>query len=858
MTEAPNQPNRWAIAGALGLVTMGVLTLEVLLSRLLSVVTWYSVGFLVLSLAMLGLTAGGLWVHLRPARFTPERLTAEIARACLWTALAVPVATAAALVVPVPLIPKVTTLAAALVLAALLALPFAAAGIVIAAALTYTPGRVGVLYAVDLVGSAVGCLLAFPLLDALDAPSAMIVAASLPALGGAVVAPSLRRRIGAVAAALAFVVLGVLNASAPNGLRVTYVKGFPEITRLVFERWNTFSRVGVEPFGARPPFYWGPSRRAPFGPVVWAAMRIDGDAGTPLLAGTHARDFDYLRWDVTSFGHFLRPDGRACIIGVGGGRDVGAALSFDHREVLAIEMNPIFVDLLRNPPYGRPSLLARDRRVRLVVDEGRSHLARAADLRCNILVVSLVDTWAATGAGSMVLGENGLYTLEAFDLMMSRLTPAGVLSVSRWYSPRHADETSRLAALGSAALLQLGVREPRRHLVLVAAGQVATLLVYRRPLTEHEVARTRELAELYGYRILLAPDEPGASEWLRNVASARSHEALADVSSRAPFDVTPPTDDRPFFFHVIRASDWLRPGHLLALADSPGMVKGNTIAILALLVLGLVVAILTVLAVVLPLRALARRDRQTFSSPDREMGSGPGTLSPNGDRGGVRGERSRDLPPHGGVETEDPMRLGSAPGTASRRARLAGGAFFVLVGCGFMVVEIALVQRLGVFLGHPTYSLGVTLFGVILFTGIGSALSETFARWRWRGLVPLVAALVALVTAPLLGVTTSAFAGADTMGRIALSVAHVALVGLALGLQLPTGIAAIRRTAPSIAAWCWGVSGAAGVLGSVLALVVSLHAGISATMAFGAVLYALAAWPLVVLVRQADSTRVRL
>lgn len=802
--ESGASQDRWSIALALGLVTTGVLALEVVLSRLLSVVTWYSVGFLVLSLAMLGLTAGGLWVHLEPQRFSPARLRAEIARACVWTALAVPVATVGALAIPVPLVPKLTTVAAALVLSALLALPFAAAGVVIAAALSYTPGRVGVLYAIDLVGSAAGCLLAFPLLDAFDAPSAMVVSAALPATGAVFVATRASWRWGALGLAIALAALGALNSTLEDGLRITYVKGFPETTRPIFERWNTFSRIGVDPVAPRLPFYWGPSKRAPREPVVWAPMRIDGDAGTPLLVSAAERDLEHVRWDVTSFGHHLASRGQACVIGVGGGRDIAAALSFGHRRALGIELNPIFVELLRNPPVAAPSTLAGDPRTELVVDEGRSYLARATDLRCNILVLSLVDTWAATGAGSMVLGENALYTREAFGLMLRRLTPDGILSVSRWYSPRHSDETLRLVALGVSALMESGAREPGRHVVLVGSGAVATLLVSRRALGEADVARVKELTDESGFRLLLAPGRPPATEMLGRVVAVRSVEELATVAADAPFDITPPTDDRPFFFHVIRLGDWLRPARILELADSPGMVKGNTIAILALLVLGAVVAILAALAVWLPLRALARREQ-------------------------------------------------SAPPRAVRRA---GGAFFVLTGGGFMLVEIALVQRLGVFLGHPTLSLGVVLFGVILSTGLGAALSELFASRRRRGLLPLVAAAVALSTAPLMAVTTSAFASADSTGRIALSIAHVSAVGLSLGLQLPTGIAAIRRVAPTIAAWCWGVSGAAGVLGSVMALVISLHGGIGATMIVGGVAYALAAWPLTVLVGRADAKAV--
>ena len=110
------------------------------------------------------------------------------------------------------------------------------------------------------------------------------------------------------------------------------------------------------------------------------------------------------------------------------------------------------------------------------VDEARSWFARTSR-SFDVIQMSLIDTWAATGAGAFTLTENGLYTVEAWQVFLGRLNPSGLFTVSRWYAPGEVNETGRLVSLAVATLLANGAAEPRRHLFLAAAGNVATLIV---------------------------------------------------------------------------------------------------------------------------------------------------------------------------------------------------------------------------------------------------------------------------------------------------------------------------------------------------------------------------------------------
>src|SRR4029450_11433920 len=134
----------------------------------------------------------------------------------------------------------------------------------------------------------------------------------------------------------------------------------------------------------------------------------------------------------------------AGIIGVGGGRDVLSARVFGVADIVGVEINPVLVRLLAKPPgFGDYTGLRRLGGVSLYVDEARSWFVRSRD-RFDVIQMSLVDTWAATGAGAFTLTENGLYTREAWRIFLDRLAERGVFTVSRWYANAGFIETARM------------------------------------------------------------------------------------------------------------------------------------------------------------------------------------------------------------------------------------------------------------------------------------------------------------------------------------------------------------------------------------------------------------------------------
>lgn len=752
------------------LVTALTLALEVLLTRLLSVITWYSLAFLVIGMGLFGLTAGAVRVYSMPALYGPTRVGAQLARDALLLAVAIPVSYVLLLLVPLRVEPAATTVILFIVFAAIIALPFIAAGTLVAASLTRTSLPIGRVYAVDLLGAAVGAPSAPLILGWLDGGSAILAMAVLAALASWCFARSAGDAGGARRAVVAMILLGILtalNASSDRGLVPLWVKGRPEDRKdLALEIWNSHSRVQVSEERVGAPIFWGRGK-CPKVEVAQRWITIDGDAGTVLYrADPDVASLRFLACDVTSAVHHLRPTGPAAIIGVGGSRDLQTALMFGHSPITGIELNGRLLEVLRGP-LGAGAQVADSPHVTLVHDDGRSWLTRSNEA-FSVVQMSLVDTWAATGAGAHALGENGLYTVDAWRAMLARLTPEGLFSVSRWYQGGR-DETRRLVALAVAALHERGAARPRDHIAVVSAGAVATLILGASPLTARDLALLDDLERRLSFTVRFRPGQglgvgPDAAT-LAPILDSPTRTALDAVTLEAELDLRPPTDDRPFFFNLLRMGAWFT-----TLDDATGgPIEGNRRATLTLMLAFLASVVLGAAAIVVPL-ALRGRPRSDSATSRR--------------------------PP---------------------RALLAAGVgYFSLIGVGFMLAEVALLQRLGIVLGHPDYSLVVVLSSLVGAAGFGSLLTDRLPVARAPGcyLGPVIIATVLVALATSVDAGASALAPAPLWLRVAVAAAVSALLGVALGTAFPTGMRIFGPALPEETPWLWGMNGVGGVLAS--------------------------------------------
>jgi spermidine synthase len=802
---------------AVALVAAALLMTELALTRIFSVVMYYHFAFLAISIALFGLSASGVYAYLRRAAFDRRSIDSLLSSHSLVYTASTLAALFALVRLRVGLNYSPQNLALMLAIYALAAVPFFTGGLVITLAISRLPRPINAVYAADLLGAALGTVLLIPLLNGLGAPGVVLTAAGLAAASAVLFASPVRRWR---TAAIGMVLIGLPLAGQLSHLAtfdVTDTKGHRG-DRVLFSRWNSFSRVGVY---EREHGDWSLSRAYQGALPATRFMDIDSAASTPIV---HVRpdlsDAQYLRYELTALAYGLkeRTRGRgfsALVIGPGGGRDLLSALVFGAARVDGVEINPIIADeIMRGRFHEFSGGIYTHPNVRIFVQDGRSFVRRTPS-RYDVIQASLVDTWAATAAGAYTLTENTLYTVEAFDDYLDHLTNDGILTITRWVF-----DGLRLVSLARAAVEARGADAASR-IAVVQHDRVATFLLKRSPFTAAEVNAIRENAARLQFRVLYAPDagsagnatsidrrprSPGPIDAAR--PSLQDEPPALDASPSAPSteepepggtaagdyarlirapdserfyreypqDIRPTTDDRPFFFHTTKIE------HQFATAFGRSMLFGNGLS--ALMTLMAISAGLVALFVIGPL-----------------------------------------------------VVAGGAPGEGWRPWLV----YFGSLGAGFMLLEVVILQRFVLLLGHPVYSLTVTLFSLLLGTALGAAWSRRLAGPAVRR-----AAMMALAVITVAGVALS-FTLAPVIdwgipltrtARIALSVALLVPLGVILGIPMPSGLRLLRDQRAELVAWAWGLNGALSVVGATAAIFVAMNWGFAATLRLSAVVYA--------------------
>ena len=764
-------PEKTLLAG-LALTSFATLLLELSLTRLFSVVLFYHFAFLAISIALLGLGAGGVFAYLLKTRLAPVETRELGARLCMANAVVVVVVLEVVLHVPVSLDVSGRNFLRLTALYLAAAVPFFLTGLLFSVVFAREPRRIPRLYGADLCGGALACLAVVPVLNWLGGPNAILVSAIALAVASIIWAETRSARKHASWLGLALVALTAANYSG-RLIDVIYAKGmFRDPAWVEFERWNALSRVEVDRQGQA------------------KAIVIDADASTYIM------NADLSHWRGTIWEHnlmaappalanVLRPHGDYAIIGPGGGVDVLRAVANGSTTVTGIEINPIIATTIMRGRYADYSQRLYERPdVHIHVGDGRSFM-RAATQRYDVVQMTLVDTWASTAAGAFALSENNLYTVEAFREYFEHLKPDGMIAITRWEF-RHPREALRVVAVAMEALHRLGVANPARNFIVASQGDLdadgipVVVLAKKTAFTaDEEAAVIRHFDHYWELNSLYLPSQPGNNPFSDLIAS---NDPYAFARSYA-YNVAPVTDNAPFFFFTLKAGQILGDKGLREGIDW----KVNLGVLVLFLVL--IISLLAVLGfLIFPLAWKGKRARQSAF----------------------------------------PL------------------LYFVAVGLGYILVEIAFIQRFVLFLGHPTYALTVVIFLLMLSSGAGSLFSRLWlprAEMGWLPLLLVIATLLCYVI--FLPSRLALLVGLPIAYRLVISAILLIPLGFVMGMPFPTGLRALAEAPvpefPTVSdnavEWAWAMNAAASVLGSVLAMVIAIQFGLTATLACGAAAY---------------------
>ena len=764
----------------IGLVLLSatVLAVEVLLTRIVSVL-YYPVGvYFVISLALLGSAAGGVFVALA-ARRLQQRMIEAAALSCLGLALGI----VAALISVV----NVSTQPLALIpLALALAVPFLGGGLAISLLFSANPARANWLYLADLGGAGLGAIVASVILLWTSAQHALILSVCFASVAAVLLGGRWQRwqqwsvMAVAVVITVASPVLAarfVIPSLPPKELGLLFTVR-NDVAR-EYQAWNSIARVDVVSVPG--------DRIALPSELDYKLVTQDGSAPTMILSEAALKpQADLTEHTILGIPYWIKPRPEVMIIGLGGGPDVVTALRYDAQRVVGVEINSRMIEIVSHTFANFAGRPYADPRVQVILGDGR-HVVEASNDRFDIIQLTGVDTAVASVSASPNLAENYLYTVEAFKAYLRHLKRGGLLSIS---FPNVEGLSVRLFATGVQAMNELGIAVPLDSIVLSETGGFVHLLIkWQEPFTPDEInvlVRHFE-ADMIGiyfplyyrlmgagspdffssHRLLLTPLTSRQSMYADYYAQWQKGNGPAWMA-RQRVETRPTTDDWPYFFIRDR---WLTFMPTLSLL---------------LFILG-ILAFFALLFLVVPLLAFRRQRARTTGA----------------------------------------LRL---------------VVYFVGLGLAYMFVEVFFIQKMSLLLGHPAYAIAITLGGMLVASGMGSVLSTRLAwRPVTRITVAVLLLFILLIVhAWSLDLIVRGALTWPLLLRGLLAVLIVGLTGLLMGVPFPTGLSLLEGSAEGWVAWAWGMNGVGSVVASLVNLMISVTFGLRVALLTAAVIYVLA------------------
>lgn len=776
---------------ALAALSAGMLLYELILTRIFSVLMWYHFASLAIGIALLGLGAGGLAVGLKPS------LGQASNRSRYSLVFAFGVVSVLAYMVLMHHLPELSRLTLApfhqpfykpferpqaagldLALAARIGIlsvgvgwPFFFVGVVTTGVLRDRSPRVGRHYAATFLGSALGCAVFPLLLTYISAPAVLGLAAAMGAVSASLWSTGKYGWRPYAAAALVFAGF-CLYAETTGSAEIPFARGRydPDILAV---RWNAMSRVAafsLPPDDVLRPY--GQSVRYKGEQPRQIGLVVDDSGYTNLYDGAQsAANPEYFRANLVALPFYLRPDARALLFGPGGGKDILIALSFPEVTVHAVEINPQVVEMADETFgafTGRPYSMDR---VRFTVADARRFAKQDAG-KYDVIGASAVFGRLPPSAGAFTLSEDLLHTADAFEDYWERLSDGGIISFTRFAYEQRA---LRLTAIARELLDRKGVKDPGAHIRVVSDRGLANVMISKRPFTGADDAKIAEVLERYGFEFLYPHQGPGSSQ-LSGIVDSKN---IRDALDKIPFDVSAPTDDRPFFYYTVRPSDFIA-------GSVPGKSGFDDRGAEVLRVSFLVMAVISACSMILPVLLL------------------------------------KGLP------------------SAGQKA-VPALLYFFFIGFGYMIIEIGTMKRILLLLGHPVYAVTVTLLAFLLGSGAGSLYSSKKtmggrALALWLGAVALLGLAQSYLTPHLI----SAAMNASAPMRVMTALLFIIPPAFAMGIPFPSAIALLGRNGGDLLPWIWSVNGFASVSASLGALLLAMNCGYTVTLAAGSACYVLA------------------
>ena len=784
------------------LVSLSILIYELTLTRVFSIIQWNYLAFMIISIAFLGYGASGTFLTINPAltqKSTIGNLSDLLSRFSLLYGLSILLSIFLITRIPFDLyrlnVDRYQWLYLIIYYLAV-ALPFFFAGICISLAISRLPARVSKLYFFDLFGASLGCLAFLFFTTQIKIINLVMLLAIIGFGASFLFAIAQQKRIFSIIPLCLIAVLIIINVSSyslitlpvnPYKELFTFLR-YPD-TKILFEDENSFSQIKVVEGSA---VKYAPGLSLNFNERIPEQMAIlTDDTGLSAITkfdGTREslRFTDYMS---TALGfHLSEGRERVLVIGAGGGLDILSALYHDSKDIEAVELNPIMIDLMKERYDDYSGQLFNRPGITILQGEGRSVL-KNIEHDFDLIQLSLIGSAGTSSGGFHSIQENYLYTVEGMIDFFEHLSDEGIICITRWllFPPR---ESVKLMAIALEALEKTGIENPENHLAMIRTWGTTTFICTKKPIDEEMVAiiesfcQERSFDPVYFPGISLSQvnqnhklERPYYYEASSDLIAHFQEGQVADYYQNYFFNITPATDNRPFFFYFLK---WRNiPTIIRDTSHWQPMIEWGNLIVFATLVQGIIFSFFFIF---LPLFI-------------KRISSGRGWYFPI--------------------------------------------LYFASLGLGYMLIEISFIQKFILYLTNPTYASAAIIFSFLFFSGLGSRHSQRFGGKEILYLKRIIPAICTLLVIylwiiPIIFRYTMAF---TIPVRFVLTSALIAPLAFLMGMPFPLGIGIIANRKENMIPWAWATNNFCSILASVSAVIIALSFGFQAVGYLAAVIY---------------------
>ncbi len=761
-------------------ISLAILSAEMVIIRVMSIVNSSSFASMVISIALLGFGISGTIITVLRRRIESNIdriLYVSAVAAMFFTSITLPLAGLVEFV-PQSLHEDYTQIIRIGAFYLIFFLPFFAGSFFINLSFIKAKTGIGKLYFFNLTGSGIGALAILLLMTVID-PSRLM----LPVVFFAMVPVLLTmpRTAKGVAVSAAAILISLVPFFTSSDLKISqykdisYAMKYPDVKIIATKPSPTGYIEAVESSMLR----FAPGLALSSYDVITpnqVGLYIDGSSASGIatpLTGENARYINYLPFALP---FSVKQSPSVLILGAGGGNPVLFAEHLGSSKITAVEPDMPLMELIRTKFNDAWKGVWEDPRVRIVNSDGRSFCSADNGKYDIITIPAMMSSGMSFSSGSGH-GENYLFTKEAFVKYMERLNDGGLLNITMTMeSPPCA--LLKLEALSFSYLKERYPKDYMQRIIFMRGMDWGMVLLKNGVFTQAEIAAVKK------FNNTLSADfswYPGIKESELNVynliddelyyklAKAYNDNQEKDFIASYAFVIEPPVDNKPFFRHNLRVSEISRLFTTNEELETLPFSEWGYLVMWATLLQGIIFGVIVILIPVFApgVRFLHEKGKTTVIT------------------------------------------------------------YFSMLGLGFMLVEMSVIQKLTLVIANPLYSVAVVISSLLIFSGLGARVSGRFRENPVKGITVAAAGTILgmLFNVALFAFFTDSFLSLPAAVRMVIAVLSLAPVGFFMGMPFPLGLQVLGDRKDAFMPWALAVNGSVSVFAAVLTNILSMHLG---------------------------------